>query len=572
MARKFLSALDLNKNELQNVALQNLSSAPSTPATGQIYFNTTDKTHYVYSGTAWLKFTPSGLISNADIASDAAIALSKLATDPLARANHTGTQASSTISDLASTVKAYKLNEFAAPTADVSLNSQKLTNVATPTSDNDAANKKYVDDAVAGLTWKESVHLLADVNVALTGSSGTLAIDGHGALDADNSGYRILLTNQSTASQDGVYDYTDSGSGYTLTRSTDADTVAELIGATIFVMEGTGYGKTSWTQSNHYLDNFANQTWVQFSGASDTSAGAGLVANGNAFDVVGTSDRITVNADSIDIASTYVGQTSITTLGTVSSGTWNGTTVDVAHGGTGATTLTGYVKGSGTTGLTASSTIPGSDISGDITGNAANVNGTVTVGHGGTGATTLASGGYLKGNGTSAITSQSGVPAADITGALAVAHGGTGATDASTALTNLGASPVAGSSSIVTVGTITSGTWNGTDIAVADGGTGSSTAAGARTNLSSTSFALPQKYSATNGSLTQSSGIITWTIGAGTHGLGAVGSIIVQMKEVSTGAVVEADIIVSESTGDITISWNSASNVTSGTYRVTAIG
>ncbi len=526
MARKFLSALDLNKNELQNVALQNLSSAPSSPAAGQIYFNTVDKTHYVYSGTAWLKFTPSGAISNADIASDAAIALSKLATDPLARANHTGTQTSSTISDLATTVKGYKLNEFAAPTSDVSLNSQKLTNVATPTSDNDAANKKYVDDAVAGLTWKESVHLLATANVPLTGNTNTVTIDGHATLTSANSGYRLLLTGQSTAADNGIYDYTDNGTTYTLTRSTDSDTVAELVGATVFVMEGTGYGKTSWTQSNTYLATFAGQTWVQFSGASAASAGAGMVANGNAFDVVGTTNRITVNADSVDISASYVGQTSITTLGTIATGTWSASTVDVAHGGTGATTLTGYVKGSGTTGLTASSTIPGSDISGNILGNAANVTGVVAVGNGGTGATTLASGGYLKGAGTSAITSQAGVPFADVTGTVPVNQGGTGATSA----------------------------------------------ASARTNLSSTSFALPQKYSATNGALTQSSGIITWTIAAGTHGLGAVGSIIVQMKEVSTGAVVEADIIVSESTGDITISWNSASNVTSGTYRITAIG
>ena len=526
MARKFLSALDLNKNELQNVALQNLSSAPSAPAAGQIYFNTTDKTHYVYSGTAWLKFVPSGSISNADIASDAAIALSKLATDPLARANHTGTQAASTISDLATTVKGYKLSEFAAPTADVSVNSQKITNVATPVSDNDAANKKYVDDAVAGLTWKESVNLLATSNIPLTGNTNTVTIDGHATLTSASSGYRLLLTGQSTAADKGIYDYTDNGTTYTLTRSADSDTVAELAGATVFVMEGTAYGKTSWTQSNTYISTFAQQSWVQFSGASSTSAGAGLVANGNAFDVVGTTNRITVNADSIDISSSYVGQTSITTLGTVATGTWNGSTVDVAHGGTGATTLTGYVKGNGTGAFTASSTIPGSDISGDITGNAANVNGTVTVGHGGTGATTLSAGGYLKGNGTSAITSQTGVPFSDVTGTVPVNQGGTGAT----------------------------------------------TAASARTNLSSTSFALPQKYSATNGALTQSSGIITWTIAAGTHGLGAVGSIIVQMKEVATGAVVDADIIVSESTGDITISWNSASNVTSGTYRITAIG
>ena len=557
MARKFLSALDLNKNELQNVALQNLSSAPSTPATGQIYFNTTDKTHYVYSGTAWLKFVPSGQISNADIASDAAIALSKLATDPLARANHTGTQASSTISDLASVVKAYKLNEFGAPTADVSMNSYKITSVATPTADNDAANKKYVDDAVAGLTWKESVHLLATANIPLTGNTNTVTIDSHATLTSANSGYRLLLTGQTTAADKGIYDYIDNGTTYTLTRSSDSDTVAELVGATVFVMEGTGYGKTSWTQSNTYLATFSGQSWVQFSGASAASAGAGMVANGNAFDVVGTTNRITVNADSIDISSSYVGQTSITTLGTIATGTWNGSTLDVAHGGTGATTLTGYVKGSGTAGLTASSTIPGSDISGDITGNAANVNGTVAVANGGTGATTLSTGGYLKGAGTGAITSQTGIPAGDITsGTLGVARGGTGVA------TLTGYAKGTGTSALSAV----------TTIPVADGGTGASTAAGARTNLSSTASALPQKYSATNGSLTASSGVITWTIAASTHGLGAVGSIIVQMKEVSSGAVVDADIIVNESTGDITISWNSASNVTSGTYRITAIG
>lgn len=526
MARKFLSALDLNKNELQNVALQNLSSAPSSPAAGQIYFNTTDKTHYVYSGTAWLKFVPSGSISNGDIASDAAIALSKLATDPLARANHTGTQAASTISDLASVVKAYKLNEFAAPTSDVSVNSQKLTNVAAPTSDNDAANKKYVDDAVAGLTWKESVHLLATANIPLTGSTGTVTIDSHAALTSASSGYRLLLTGQTTATDKGIYDYVDNGTSYTLTRSADSDTYQELIGATVFVMEGTTYGKTSWTQSNTYLSSFASQNWVQFSGASSTSAGAGLVANGNAFDVVGTSNRITVNADSIDISASYVGQTSITTLGTVATGTWNGTTIAVANGGTGATTLTGYVKGSGTNALTASSTIPGSDISGNISGNAANVSGTVAVANGGTGATTLASGGYLKGAGTSAITSQTGVPFSDVTGTVPVNQGGTGAT----------------------------------------------TASGARTNLSSTSSALPQKYTVKNSSITVSSGIATWTIAAGTHGLGTDGAIVVQMKEVSSGAVVDADIVISESTGDITISWNSASNVTANTYRITAIG
>jgi hypothetical protein len=95
----------------------------------------------------------------------------------------------------------------------------------------------------------------------------------------------------------------------------------------------------------------------------------------------------------------------------------------VGSGGTGATTLAsgGYLKGAGTSAITSQAGIP----AGDIT------SGTLPIGRGGTGATTLSSGGYLKGNGTSAITSQSGIPASDITsGELAIARGGTGFTDA----------------------------------------------------------------------------------------------------------------------------------------------
>lgn len=682
MAKKFLTSIDLNKNELQNVAIQNLSSSPASPVAGQVYYNTTDKVLYQYNGTAWKTYTQSGSIANADIAANAAITKTKIsgtaitAADTLTVTNgmlagsiengklvnpeitfgSTPQALGSTVTNISgvtvnsTTVPTSKtlvvttdtVNSLAAPSADFSVNNNKVTNVATPTADNDAANKKYVDDSVAGLTWKPAVNLLADTNVSLTGSTGSLVIDSHAALTATHNGYRLLLINQTTTAENGIYLYSDAGSGYTLSRSEDTDTYQELIHATVFVGEGTVYETTTWTQASDYLTSFSGQSWVQFGGGETITAGNGLTKTGTVVDVVGTTNRISVSADAIDISTSYAGQNTITTLGTVATGTWNATTIGVAKGGTGATTLTGYVKGSGTSAFTASSTIPGSDISGNISGTASNVSGTVVVGNGGTGATTLTSGGYLKGAGSSAITSQSGIPGADVsgnitgnaanvTGTVAVANGGTGSTTSGGALTNLGASPTAGNTgltivgtvttgtwnatdiaitaggtgasdaatartnlglaigtnvqaynatlaavaagtytgddSITTVGTISAGVWNGTDVAVTAGGTGSSTAAGARSNLGATG-----KYTLANSSITVSSGIATWVITAGSHGLGITGAIIVQMKEISSGAVVDADIVINESTGDITITWNSSTNITANTYRVTAIG
>ena len=196
-------------------------------------------------------------------------------------------------------------------TGTVDVASKRITNVATPTSDYDAANKLYVDNAVNGLDWKMSANLFTASNISLTGSTGSLTIDGHTALTATHNGYRLLLTNQTTGTQNGIYDYNDAGSGYTLTRSTDADSYTELIGATVFIEEGTTYGKTSWVQSNHYITSFASQNWVQISGAGAYIAGAGLSATGTTFDVgTASSSRIVVNADNIDLATVSQSNTS----------------------------------------------------------------------------------------------------------------------------------------------------------------------------------------------------------------------------------------------------------------------
>jgi hypothetical protein len=79
---------------------------------------------------------------------------------------------------------------------------------------------------------------------------------------------------------------------------------------------------------------------------------------------VGTAGRIAVFADNVDIDAGYAGQTSIVTLGTIATGVWNATVIGVPKGGTGAVSLTGYVKGNGVIAMTASPTIPTSDITG----------------------------------------------------------------------------------------------------------------------------------------------------------------------------------------------------------------
>lgn len=238
------------------------------------------------------------------------------------------------VSDFDTGVQQNRLDQLTAPNTSVSFNGQKITNLGTPTESNDAANKAYVDNAISGLTWKESVHLLSATNVSLTGTDGTLAIDGHAALTSAEVGYRILLIAQTTSSENGIYDYTVTGGNYTLVRSSDANAYQELIGAAVFVKEGTLYANTGWLQSDHYITSFSGQDWVQFSGAGAYTAGAGLSSTGTTFNVgTASTSRIVVNADNIDLA----------TVGTA--GTYQSVSVD-AYGrvtaGTNPTTLSGY--------------------------------------------------------------------------------------------------------------------------------------------------------------------------------------------------------------------------------------
>ena len=109
------------------------------------------KTKLDLGGTITSADLVDGTIVNSDINAAAAIALSKLATDPLARANHTGTQTASTVSDFDTQVRTSKVTDLAAPTGSFSMNSQKITSLATPTVGTDASTKDYVDAQITAL-------------------------------------------------------------------------------------------------------------------------------------------------------------------------------------------------------------------------------------------------------------------------------------------------------------------------------------------------------------------------------------------------------------------------------------
>lgn len=229
-----------------------------------------------------------------------------------------------------------------------------LTLSADPTNALHAATKQYVDAVATGLDLKASVRVatiaaLPACTAAGSGVGKTLTADAVGILTVDGVATvlndRILVKNQVTGANNGIYKVTTEGTAgvaFVLTRATDADSNTEVNpGMYCFIEEGsladTGFVLT--TNATITVDT-TSLAFSQFTGTGTILAGAGLTKTGDTIDVIGTADRITANADSIDIASTYAGQTSITTLGTIATGTWNATAIAVAKGGTGSAYFT----------------------------------------------------------------------------------------------------------------------------------------------------------------------------------------------------------------------------------------
>ena len=343
------------------------------------------------------------------------------------------------------------------------MNSSRINNLADPSGAQDAATKAYVDATSTGLDVKGSVRVATTANIAL--NQTTTSIDGVTLSDGD----RILVKDQSTGSENGIYEYSSSGAW---SRAGDADADAEVTaGMFTFVAEGTTNADAGFvlTTNDDITVGTTALSFAQFSGAGSVTAGDGLTKTGNTLDVV-AGDGITSNADNISI-----------NLDASSALSFNGGALDVqidlsdatndvtgtlaiAKGGTGQTSLDDILAGSNILTITDGS---GSVIGGNVTidfneanANLANiggsldvssqVTGTLAIANGGTGQTSLDD--ILAGSNLLTITGGAGTViggnatidfneananlaniggsldvSSQVTGTLGLANGGTGA-------------------------------------------------------------------------------------------------------------------------------------------------
>lgn len=210
-----------------------------------------------------------------------------------------------------------------------------ISTTGVPTADAHLANKKYVDDVAQGLDVKASAHVAtteALPSVAYNnGSSGvgaTLTSNNNVALSIDGHnmavGESVLVKNQSSALQNGIYQITAAGSSespFILTRRTDADSGTELsAGSFVFIEQGSTNGSTGWvlSTSGAIVIGTTGLTFTQFSSAGVADAGDGLQKSGTTLSVkTASSSRIAVSSSGVDLAASGVTAASNQVLFTV---------------------------------------------------------------------------------------------------------------------------------------------------------------------------------------------------------------------------------------------------------------
>lgn len=371
MARKFLTSLDLQKNELQNAKIQNLATAPSSPTAGQIYYDTVENALYYYDGSSWQKLSTGSGVTYGSVTAQTSYGLSSGngSATTVSRSDHThgtpsltsNTPTTQAVGDSAvvgtGTLPArddhkHAMPAFGSVTAQTSFGASSgngsSANIAradhthgTPTHDNaahSAVNISALAAAAADVSFGGykitnlatpvsstdaatkgyvdaavvGIDWKPSVRAATTANitlSGTQTVDGVSVIAGD----RVLVKNQNTGADNGIY----VAAAGAWSRSSDADTSAEVTaGMAVFVEEGTSNADSGWVlvTDNPITLGTTALTFTQFTGLGQVTAGDGLTKTGNTLNV-GAGTGITVAADSVAVDTSVVARKYSTTVG-----------------------------------------------------------------------------------------------------------------------------------------------------------------------------------------------------------------------------------------------------------------
>lgn len=205
----------------------------------------------------------------------------------------------------------------------VDLSNQRAINVASPSTSTDAANKQYVDNLVAGLSYKDEVRAATTTNGALaTAYVNGQTVDGIVLVTGD----RILIKDQTVQSENGIYTVNAAGAP---TRATDADSAAELNNATVYVTDGTVNSGREYTQTtknptpgtNNIV--FAQKT----TGVTYTADGNGIELSGSQFVLELDGTTLAKSAAGVRIGSGAAGAGLVEASGVLAVGAGSGITV-----------------------------------------------------------------------------------------------------------------------------------------------------------------------------------------------------------------------------------------------------
>lgn len=218
------------------------------------------------------------------------------------------------------------LDQIRRPVNNVDLNNKKATNLADAIDPQDAVNLRLLEQ-ITGQNPKAAVRC---ASVAAILPTGLPVVDGIQVVAGD----RVLIKSATAERFAGIW----TAAAGVWTRTTDADTGAELVLASTFVLEGTENAGSTFLQTTPapIIVDTTPLLWVLISRSlgGNITAGPGLQRIGNQISAVGTTDRIDIGTG-IDISATYVGQNTITTVGSITSGSWLANVISGKYGGTG---------------------------------------------------------------------------------------------------------------------------------------------------------------------------------------------------------------------------------------------